>query len=205
MSWLLLALITVIGFICNFIQVYRNNLPPTWFWTLPDPDQRFEYFYLHLYKPWTHLSVYAIAIGCGLFCADQKKASSNEGPYGKNVTRLIGWLFVAVVSVFLIFSQHEWVLGNLPDAVTAGLYDGFHRIVWAICHCIMMYFLTADLEEENSLTRTLLGNKGLIVFGRLSLTAYVIHPIVELLFFGTQQTHIFSSPVTIVSCLESCV
>ena len=199
LSWLLLAAIAGIGFVCNFVQVYTNKLPPTWYWTLPDPGQRFDYFYIHLQKPWTHLSVYAIGVGCGLFCADQKKGSSSEGPYGSSVTRLIGWLFVAAVSAFLIFGQHDWVLGHLPDAVTSGLYDGFQRIVWAICHCIMMYFLTSDLEEENSIVRTILGNKGLIMFGRLSLTAYVVHPIVELLFFGTQQTHIWSSPVTIVS------
>src|SRR5882762_5434708 len=91
-----------------------------WYWTLPDPEGRNEYFYLHLYKPWTHLSVYAIGVGCGIFCADQRKGSS-EGPYGKGVTRLIGWLFVSVLSAVLIFSQHDWVLGNLPDPLTSGL------------------------------------------------------------------------------------
>ena len=115
------------------------------------------------------------------------------------MTRVIGWLFVAAISAFLIFSQHDWVLGTLPDPLTSALYDGFHRIAWSVGHCVMMYFLTADLEEENSCSRTILGNKALITFGRLSLTAYVVHPIVELLFFGTQQTHIFSSPITIVS------
>lgn len=204
MSWIFLAGVVVVGFVCNFVQVYRNNLPPTWYWTLPDPDQRFEYFHLHLYKPWTHLSVYAIGVGCGLFCVDQKKSTGPDGPYGKNVTRVIGWIFVAIVSGVLIFGQHDWVLGHLPDSVTSGLYDGLHRIVWAVCHCVMLFFLTSDLEKETSLTRTILGNKGLITLGRLSLTAFVVHPIVELLFFGTQQTHIFSSPVTIVSIKLLC-
>lgn len=38
LAWLLLAALVVIGFVCNFVEVYNNDLPPTWLWTLPDPE-----------------------------------------------------------------------------------------------------------------------------------------------------------------------
>lgn len=49
--------------------------------------QREEYFDLHLYKPWTHLSVYAIGVACGLLMRSRKKGSAG-GPYGKAVRDL---------------------------------------------------------------------------------------------------------------------
>lgn len=36
-GWLLLALIVVVGFVVNAVEVYVHDLPPTWLWTLPDP------------------------------------------------------------------------------------------------------------------------------------------------------------------------
>lgn len=80
--------------------------------------QRDEYFHLHMYKPWTHLSVYAIGVGAGLFCADRKKGFSG-GPYGRGVASLIGWCSIAIAAGAIIFAPHEWVLGNLPDVCSS--------------------------------------------------------------------------------------
>lgn len=163
-----------------------------------DYSRRNDYYYLHLYKPWTHLSVYAIGVGTGFLCANRDKGTA-EGPYGKVVTRVIGWGFVGVVSALLIFTNHDWVLGDLPDPVTSGLYDGFHRIMWAIAHAVMIYFIVTDMDSESSISRMVLGNKYLITFGRLSLSAFVLHPIIQLLFFATQYTQLFSGPLVAVS------
>ena len=90
-------------------------------------------------------------------------------------------------------------MGALPDPVTAGLYDGFHRIMWSITHTVMVYFIVTDLDTENSISKVILGNKYLVTFGRLSLSAFVLQPIVQLLFFATQYTQIFSGPIVAVS------
>ena len=37
-SWLILALVVALGFAANFLSVYVHDLPPTWLWTLPDPE-----------------------------------------------------------------------------------------------------------------------------------------------------------------------
>lgn len=151
-----------------------------------------------MYKPWTHLSVYAIGVGCGFACANRDKETP-DGPYGRIVTRVIGWGFVGVVSVLLIFTNHDWVMGALPDPITAGLYDGFHRIMWSIAHTVMIYFIVTDLDTEHSISKKILGNKYLVTFGRLSLSAFVLHPIVQLLFFATQYTQLFSGAIVAVS------
>ena len=142
--------------------------------------------------------MYAIGVGAGFACANRDKETSS-GPYGRIVTRIIGWGFVGVVSALLIFTNHDWVLGALPDALISGLYDGFHRIMWSVAHCVMVYFIVSDMDSENSLSRHILGNKYLITLGRLSLSGFVLHPIVQLLFFATQYTQLFSGPLVAVS------
>lgn len=211
-GWIVLGFVALIGFAINFVQVYYHQLPPTWLWTLPDKDQRYEYFFLHLYKPWTHLSVYAIGVASGLLCHDHKKkgsSSSSSGgnnnnnnnnlpsvnassPYGSCVIQLLGWTFVTVVTSLLIFYPHQWVLGNLPEPLFSGFYDGFHRIAWAITHVVLMHFIAKDIQAEFSIIHFVLGNKIFLAFGRLSLAAFVVHPIILLLFFATQMTHLFS-------------
>lgn len=64
--------------------------------------------------------------------------------------------------------------------------------------------VVSDVEDgETTLVTRMLGNKVLVSFGRLSLSAYVMHPIVQLLLLATQQTHLFSSPVLMVSLIKT--
>ena len=161
---------------------------------------RSQYFHKHLFMPWTHLSVYAIGVGAGIVCSNRDKGSS-DGPYGRIVIRLVGWAVVGAISAIMIFANHDWVMGKLPDPVTSGIYDGFHRIVWSIAHCVMIYMIVADHQVPGSLTNKILGNKYLLTLGRLSLSAFVIHPIIQLLFFATQYTQLFSGPIVFVSFL----
>ena len=38
LSWGVLAGTVILGYLANFIEVYAHDLPPTWLWTLPDPE-----------------------------------------------------------------------------------------------------------------------------------------------------------------------
>lgn len=38
LSWAVLGVVTAGGFVANFLEVYLNDLPPTWLYTLPDPE-----------------------------------------------------------------------------------------------------------------------------------------------------------------------
>lgn len=61
------ALITL-GFLVNFLTVYVNDLPPTWFYTFPDVAQKDYYFGFYLTKTWTHLSVFLVGLLAGHLC-----------------------------------------------------------------------------------------------------------------------------------------
>jgi len=65
---LLGMLIVLIGTSINFFNVYTNNLPPSWFNTFPDVDDRNHYFGAHLAKTWTHLSTFVLGLFMGHLC-----------------------------------------------------------------------------------------------------------------------------------------
>lgn len=62
-----LAIICV-GYIVNFYEVYSNKLPPTWFYTFPDIEQKNYYFSKHLTKLQTHITVFIIGLIGGHLC-----------------------------------------------------------------------------------------------------------------------------------------
>lgn len=56
------------GWLINFLIVYLNELPPAWFYTFPDSQQRAYYFGYYFYKTWTHLSTFVLGILAGHLC-----------------------------------------------------------------------------------------------------------------------------------------
>jgi hypothetical protein len=150
-----------------------------------------------MYRPWTHLSVYAIGVACGYFCRNKsEKGSSAAGPYGSGVTNCVGWASSLGVMCALVFMWQDWIWGDLPEPVISGLYDGFHRIVWALAHFWIVYMLTHK-DNQNSFVASVVGNKVFVAFGRLTLCVLVLHPIIQLFFLATQQQALFSSMLLI--------
>lgn len=70
---LLLASI-IVGLSASFYNVYSNQLPPSWFYTMADPDSKALYFGAHMMRLWTHLAVFAMGILAGVEC---RRASRN--------------------------------------------------------------------------------------------------------------------------------
>lgn len=64
----------LLGLAGSFYNVYSNDLPPSWFYTMADPDSKALYFGAHLTKLWTHLAVFAMGIIAGVEC---RRASRN--------------------------------------------------------------------------------------------------------------------------------
>uniref|UniRef100_T1K6V1 Nose resistant-to-fluoxetine protein N-terminal domain-containing protein n=1 Tax=Tetranychus urticae TaxID=32264 RepID=T1K6V1_TETUR len=199
---ILLAIVSAIGFLCNLLTVYKFELPPHLIWTLPDPQQRDHYYNVHYFKPWTHLSVFAIGIGAGHLCSSRSKktssnsSSSSSSPYGIGVTSFLLWCASLITIFCLIFLYHTWVFGELPAPLVSGLYDGTHRILVALAFSYITYSLVSLAEDSpDSCLVRLLGGRFLITTGRLTLIAYTIHPIIQFIFLGTQSSQLFSGPI----------
>lgn len=70
----LLAACIALGLGSSFYNVYYNELPPSWFYTMADPDSKALYFGEHMTKIWTHLAVFAMGILAGVEC---RRAAKN--------------------------------------------------------------------------------------------------------------------------------
>lgn len=58
----------VFGLTSSFYNVYANELPPSWLYTMADPDSKTIYFSQHMMRIWTHLAVFAMGILAGVEC-----------------------------------------------------------------------------------------------------------------------------------------
>lgn len=57
-----------IGLGSSFYNVYTRKLPPTWFYTMADPESKGLYFDQHLMRLCTHLAVFTLGIIAGIEC-----------------------------------------------------------------------------------------------------------------------------------------
>ncbi|RWS05883.1 Nose resistant to fluoxetine protein 6-like protein, partial [Dinothrombium tinctorium] len=201
-SYLILAALVVAGFAINFYTVYHNNLPPTLMWTLPDPQQRNLYYRVHFFKPWSHLSTFAIGIAAGHYCHNRNRRNYANLPsihkslnYQSVARYLIGLIcFGAMFACINLFPS--WVLGNLPGPILSGVFDGLSKIVWSLCMAFFLYAVTLKVEEEKqSLITRALSSNAYIILGRLTLNAFILHPIVQIVFLATQQAQLFTSMI----------
>lgn len=80
----ILAASIVIGLGSSFYNVYYNELPPSWFYTMADPDSKALYFGEHMTKLWTHLAVFAMGILAGVECRRAVK-NVNYSYRGSNI------------------------------------------------------------------------------------------------------------------------
>ena len=64
----LLLTCAVLGLASSFYNVYYNELPPSWFYTMADPDSKALYFGEHMTRVWTHLAVFVLGLLAGVEC-----------------------------------------------------------------------------------------------------------------------------------------
>lgn len=76
----ILILCIVFGLASSFYNVYTKGLPPTWFYTMADPESKALYFGNHLSKLWPHIAVFALGILAGLEC---RRAARNMATRAK--------------------------------------------------------------------------------------------------------------------------
>jgi len=189
---LILFLVITISMLFNAMVVYVYKLPPTLLWTLPDPEQRNYYYFKHFYKPWTHLSVFCIGFIAGILSRNHEiKIRENNN----SMTHASGWIASLIVMFSLIFGCYDWVTGELPQQLVSAVFDSLHRCLWALANSWIFFAVTSTgttSKSQNSLAR-LFSHPFLIATGKLSLLAYLFHPLLQTAFLSTQQQALYSS------------
>lgn len=211
-------LLVLIGATTNFTLVYMNQLPPAWFHTFPDAEQKSLYFGKYMTKAWTHLSTFMVGLYAGYLCRatiqlskcngrDPAPANGSGAKHNSQLARQAGprrrWCCmegVAKVAAFgcllaIIFSTFAWSTAELPTPLVSALYDCTSRLVWSVALSGLMIKLCLPGGERYdylALSR-LFSQPACLVLGRLSFLAYLIAPYVHTLVLALQEQSLFPS------------
>lgn len=115
----------LLGSLVSFYSVYSNQLPPSWFYTMADPDSKAEYFGLHFMRIWTHVAVFGLGLLAGIEC---RRAARNvtRRPTGFKGSNLASGLALGLSSASAGNLKHQQQRGHsssatsLPTVIASG-------------------------------------------------------------------------------------
>lgn len=123
----------VMGLASSFYNVYANDLPPSWFYTMADPDSKALYFGEHMMRLWTHVAVFAIGIIAGLEC---RRAARNISRAPSSAT------------------------GNASATSAASLHHSPSLFAFGNKNNNNKYDIAASLQDKSSSMPTIIGSGG---------------------------------------------
>lgn len=198
MPMMILILIAFVGCVANFFNIYNNQLPGAWFNTFPDKEDKAVYFHQHLYKTWTHLTVFAVGLFAGHLCRCQSIETFSGRPYGRKCCDGLMWIISSILMTILIYSTHGWSLSgksHIESPIASALYAAIAPLLWSISWSLLLFNLTVpnDKNQRSALSELLSCDVNIIRLGRLSFLAYLINPYVNTIVLAIQEQTIFSS------------
>ncbi|KAG9509801.1 hypothetical protein GZH46_01670, partial [Fragariocoptes setiger] len=207
----------VLGSLWSAINVYMNELPPAWFYTFPDADDRAHYNGQHLFLAHTHLSTFFVGLLAGHWTrvsittraynmAVPHHTSQHESNKCSRIKQTLAHWTLATAALILMLSltfvTHSWSVEHLPDAAMSAAYDALARLLWSICMATLLWQLVVATprasaagtatRRPNIVVRSL-AHPLMVLAGRLSILVYLIYPYVHTLIAATQEQSSFSS------------
>ncbi|XP_040068456.1 nose resistant to fluoxetine protein 6 isoform X2 [Ixodes scapularis] len=121
------------------------------------------------FRPFTHVGSYVLGILCGYSAFVHKEAHIHW------LVQNILWLVSFALWTFVIFVTYPWNNGTTPDDVTAALFGGFHRTLWALA-CFWPSYACAT--GRGGLLYKFLGWNLFVTLSRLTYCIYLVHGLV---------------------------
>jgi hypothetical protein len=103
----------------------------------------------------------------------------------------MGWIIALMVSLGVLFAMLPANNGNIPEVHVAALYSATSRTIWALS---LAWVTFACITGHGGLVNWFLSWKIWIPLSRLTHCAYLVHPIVMAVFYGSRwQSFDFST------------
>ncbi|CAN7993148.1 unnamed protein product, partial [Ixodes hexagonus] len=128
-----------------------------------------ESLYLIYFRPFTHVGSYVIGIFCGYVSFMHKDVRIHW------LVQKILWLASLALGAAIIFVTYPWNNDTIPDDVTAALYGGFHRPLWALVFFWPSY---ACATGRGGLLYKFLSWNLFLPLSRLTYCIYLVHGLV---------------------------
>lgn len=151
--------------------------------------QQLDDYYGSIYiKPYTRIGPYLIGILLGSIIHMVNGSKVTLSPKMK----LLGWSIAIIGNLAVIFAMLPINQGSgyVLNDVLAGLYSGTSRVIWSLSTAWIIFCCYCG---QGGLLGKFLSSKYWLPWSKLTYCAYLIHPIVMALFYGSRQvTYEFS-------------
>ncbi|GBO10265.1 Nose resistant to fluoxetine protein 6 [Araneus ventricosus] len=134
-----------------------------------------EYFTKFYIKPYTRLDPYLIGIALAYLLFRRKQ--SNAGKLNL-MTLSGGWAIASGVTFTCLFGLYH----QNPSMVASSFYNALNRTGFA---CGLAWVIFVCINDQGGVVNSILSCKLLIPLSRLTFCAYLLHPIIEIVYFST--------------------
>ncbi|PRD30003.1 UNVERIFIED_CONTAM: nrf-6 [Trichonephila clavipes] len=164
---------------------YISNIVP-----LDVMNQYYKYVYI---KPYCRMGPYIVGIGLADFILHYKELNI------KRITAAFFWCLSTAAGLTVIYLMWPANKGILPTAAEAAAYSALARTVWSLC---IAWLILACYYGYGGFINRILSWQFFTPLSRLTYCAYLIHPVVMNVYYGSTETPVmFSSGFVMYSFL----
>lgn len=104
----------------------------------------------------------------------------------------LGWVACAFMMLGVLYSMWSANTGESePPIIWAAVYGGFARSVWAVG---LAWIVFASVAGYGGVVSKILSCRALVPLSRLTFSAYIIHPVLMVIFYGSREESFDYSP-----------
>lgn len=191
--FLIVLSVVITGIITSYLK-----LPPTILFSQVDVVQRQGVEDLLFNRPYPHLASFCLGVTLGHVLAHRSSFRL------KNVTKLLGWCLAVICMLSVTFGVYEWNFHEQIATPATTLYGAAHRLAWTLGIAWIMFVCATG---QGGAVNSLLSWIPLRAISRLSLMAYLFHPIILTTLTSHLRERIQITPYVIifVMCGLSCL
>ncbi|GIY90030.1 nose resistant to fluoxetine protein 6 [Caerostris darwini] len=160
------------------IQNYIRDFPPTNLFIHADVEQRTQLMMETYYPPLHHLGPHCLGIFVGYYLRQKMSPKSFHWKW-----HILAWILTFAFTTSALFGVHPWN-NDLPGTgkVATVLYASLSRMSWTIG---LAWIVIACSTGCGGFLTYVLAWKPLIPLSRLTFMVYMVHPLIQHVFYST--------------------
>lgn len=173
-------LILVGGIVISGAFHVYYGLTPTAVYAFNHPEDVNHFVDRGYFRTYLHCSTYCIGLAVGYFLAS--RPSKLHIPLRINLAL---WLSSFVAALTVLYGVYDWNQGNVPNMALSVLYAGSNKFVWSLA---LAWVTIACMTGNGGIATSILSWQVFVPLGRLTYMAYLIHPIIHIIYTGSTRT-----------------
>lgn len=172
-------LVATTTFTAAYTAVY--NLPAAPYMSSITPLDKLNDFMGYVYvKPYCRIGPFLVGMAMG-YALDRTQGSIII----RKRYLALGWIMCAAMMLGVLYAMWPANTGESePSNAWAAIYGGFARTVWAFG---LAWIIFASVAGYGGVVSKILSWKALVPLSRLTFSAYIIHPVLMVIFYGSRE------------------